>query len=365
MGFYNGQLHLKSDFNWPGSQTSYQTSNAVNGYGLYDMGGNVWQWVNDWYSNAYYSVSPSSNPTGPTTGDLMPDGKAYRGMRGGNWYNGAQYLGLSRISNRDPAYYRGPQDPNHPYYHVGFRVVLKSSSLVQAGATTTPVVSNLQFAEGPTADTSGNVFFSDITANTIYKWSSAGALTVFRTNSGGANGLAMDGRGNLIACEGTTGRVVSISPLGVVTVLASQYNGVRFNEPNDLWLDSKGGIYFTDPVFFGSQVQDGQHVYYINADRSTVTRVISDMVKPNGIVGTADGTTLYVSDYGAGATYKYTINSDGTLTGKMLFIAVGSDGMEIDSDGNVYLTSDDVLVYSSSGTKLETDRKSTRLNSSH
>ncbi|MEI6175759.1 MAG: DUF1566 domain-containing protein [Verrucomicrobiota bacterium] len=354
VGFYDGTLHAKSDFNWPGSQTTYQTSNAVNGFGLYDMGGNVWQWVNDWYANGYYSISPSSNPTGPATGDAMPDGNAYRGMRGGTWYNGALYLGLSRISNRDPGYYRGPQDPNHPYYHVGFRVALKSSSLVQAGATTTPVVSSLQFGEGPAADASGNVFFSDITANTIYKWSVAGTLSVFRTDSGGANGLAFDSSGNLIACEGTNGRVVSISPLGVVTVLASQYNGIRFNEPNDLWIDSKGGIYFTDPVFFGSQVQDTQAVYYISADRSGVTRVISDMVKPNGLVGSADGTTLYVSDYGAGNTYKYTINSDGSLTGKTLFVAVGSDGMETDSSGNIYLTTSDVLVYSSAGILLQT-----------
>ena len=354
VGFYDGTLHAKSDFNWPGSQSTYQTSNAVNGYGLYDMGGNVWQWVNDWYGNGYYSVSPSSNPTGPTTGDAMPDGKAYRGMRGGTWYNGAQYLGLSRISNRDPGYYRGPQDPNHPYYHVGFRVALKSGSLVQAGATITPVVGNLQFGEGPAADASGNVFFSDITANTIYKWSTAGVLTTFRTGSGGANGLAFDGYGNLIACEGTNGRIVSITPAGVVTVIAAQYNGKRFNEPNDLWIAPNGGIYFTDPVFFGTQVQDAQAVYYINPARTTVTRVIGDMVQPNGLVGTSDGTTLYVSDYGAGATYKYTINSDGSLTGKTLFVAVGSDGMEIDSSGNIYLTSSDVLVYSSAGTLLQT-----------
>ncbi|MFZ4620251.1 MAG: T9SS type A sorting domain-containing protein, partial [Bacteroidota bacterium] len=76
--------------------------------------------------------SPVDNPKGPVTGFIMPDGKPYRGMRGGNWYNGLVVSGVndghSRVSNRNPSYYRGPQDPNHPYYHLGFRVVRKYSS---------------------------------------------------------------------------------------------------------------------------------------------------------------------------------------------------------------------------------------------
>jgi sulfatase modifying factor 1 len=132
VGFYNGKLQIKSDFGWPGSQASYQTSNGANGYGLFDMAGNVWQWCNDWYGRDYYKISPAKDPTGPTIAEAspMPDGKPYRVLRGGNWFNGeADTLapevdnGHSRVSNRDPAYYRGPQDPNHPYYHVGFRVV--------------------------------------------------------------------------------------------------------------------------------------------------------------------------------------------------------------------------------------------------
>lgn len=128
-GFYDGTLRLKSDFNWPANATSYQTSDGMNGYGLYDMQGNVWEFVNDWYGQDYYSTSPYDNPTGPATGFIMPDGKAYRGIRGGNWYNGDMVYGIddghSRVSNRNPSYYRGPQDPNHPWYHVGFRVVRK------------------------------------------------------------------------------------------------------------------------------------------------------------------------------------------------------------------------------------------------
>jgi formylglycine-generating enzyme required for sulfatase activity len=125
-GFYDGSLHLKTDYNWPGSAPSYQTMNGANAFGLYDMAGNVWELVNDWYGQNYYSIGPYDNPKGPDAGFIMPDGKAYRGMRGGNWYNGYKTTsvndGHSRVSNRNPSYYRGPQDPNHPWYHVGFRV---------------------------------------------------------------------------------------------------------------------------------------------------------------------------------------------------------------------------------------------------
>lgn len=122
VGFFNGQFQRKADFGWPGSAESFQTVNGANGFGLYDMAGNVWQLVNDWYGREYYAYSPAANPVGPDRGSIMPDGKAYRGMRGGNWYNGEQ--GHSRVSNRNPSYFRGPQDPDHPYYHIGFRIAL-------------------------------------------------------------------------------------------------------------------------------------------------------------------------------------------------------------------------------------------------
>ncbi len=133
-GFYDGTLHLKSQYNWPGGAASYQTTNGANGYGLYDMAGNVWQLINDWYGTNYYSLSPYDNPKGPVydSASVMPDGKRYRGMRGGNWYNGdivnSVDDGHSRVSNRNPSYYRGPLDPNHPWYHVGFRVMKNISS---------------------------------------------------------------------------------------------------------------------------------------------------------------------------------------------------------------------------------------------
>ena len=137
VGFYDGNLKLKSEYNWPSGATSYQTSNSANGFGLFDMQGNVWEFLNDWYGNDYYSSSPYDNPTGPATGSIMPDGKPYRSMRGGNWYNGIDSNnvndGHSRVSNRDPSYFRGPQDPNHPWYHVGFRVARNYSPLTGIG----------------------------------------------------------------------------------------------------------------------------------------------------------------------------------------------------------------------------------------
>jgi len=129
VGFYDGALRLKSDYNWPGSTTNYQTTNGANAFGLYDMAGNVWELINDWYGQNYYSISPYDNPKGPEAGFIMPDGKPYHGMRGGNWYNGYTTTsvndGHSRVSNRNPSYYRGPQDPNHPWYHIGFRIARK------------------------------------------------------------------------------------------------------------------------------------------------------------------------------------------------------------------------------------------------
>ena len=145
VGFYDGTLKLKAVCGWPGSATIYMTSNGANNYGLYDMAGNVWQFVYDWYSRNYYSSSPYNSPQGPTTGDLMPDGKPYRGMRGGNWYNGDMISGVndghSRVSNRDPSYFRGPLDPNHPWYHVGFRVARNFSH--STGVATTNAKPNL------------------------------------------------------------------------------------------------------------------------------------------------------------------------------------------------------------------------------
>jgi gluconolactonase len=209
------------------------------------------------------------------------------------------------------------------------------------------------FTEGPATDANGNVYFSDINAGNIFKWSTDGSVTVFVEGLNTPNGLMFGEDGNLVACESGNGRLINIDSQGGITVLADQYNGIRFNEPNDLWIDALGGIYFTDPAYQYAVVQDGEHVYYLWPDRSKITRVISDMVRPNGLVGTADGTTLYVADHGAGQTFAYTINSDGTLFNKRLFVSTGSDGMTVDTAGNLYLTTpNQVQVYDAAGNQI-------------
>lgn len=230
-------------------------------------------------------------------------------------------------------------------------------SVVAAGAQVEKLAGGFEFTEGPAVDAKGNVFFSDIPNSRIHKWSLDGKLSTFRENSGGANGLFFDKDGNLLACEGENRRLVSISPQGKVTVLADKYNNKRYNKPNDLWIAPNGGVYFTDPAYGRRKEpleQDGEHVYYLSADRKRVIRVIDDMVRPNGLIGTGDGKVLYVADPGGKKTYVYSVNADGTLSNKKLFAPEGSDGMTLDNEGNVYLTTSAVSVYDSKGKKKET-----------
>jgi gluconolactonase len=229
-----------------------------------------------------------------------------------------------------------------------------AEELAAPGAKVEQLADGFAFTEGPACDAQGNIYFTDIPNSRIHKWSLDGKLSTFRENSGGANGLFFDRDGNLLACEGGNRRVTSIAPDGQVTVLADSYGGKKLNSPNDLWIDPKGGVYFSDPRY-GSQEgleQDGFHVYYLPPDRKTPLRVIDDLVKPNGVVGTADGKLLYVADAGDGKTYVYRIQEGGKLADPKLIAPIGSDGMTLDEQGNLYLTRNAVHVYSPDGKKL-------------
>jgi len=216
-----------------------------------------------------------------------------------------------------------------------------------------------KFTEGPASDAQGNVFFTDQPNGRILQWSTDGKLSTFMEPCGRSNGLCFDGRGNLWACADEKNELWCIDPSGGVSVVVKEYQGKLLNAPNDLWIRPDGGVYFTDPFYErsywnrGPREQDGECVYYLAPDRKTLVRVADDLVQPNGVIGTPDGKTLYVADIRAKKTYAYDVRPDGRLENKRLFCELGSDGMTIDSEGNVYLTGDGVTVFSPKGRKIE------------
>ena len=226
--------------------------------------------------------------------------------------------------------------------------------LVAPGARVEQLADGFGFVEGPAADPDGTLYFSDIPNGRIHRWTPAQGVTTFRDQSGGANGLRFDLDGNLVVCEMGNRRGTVIDPRGGTTVLAERFEDHRFNSPNDLWVDPKGGIYFSDPRYGATDDEEinGYHVYYITPDRNDVRRVADDLERPNGIIGTPDGGRVYIADHGAGRTYVYTPTSDGGLSDKRLFVAQGADGMTMDERGNVYLTGQDITVYSPDGTAV-------------
>lgn len=238
--------------------------------------------------------------------------------------------------------------------------VSSPADIVVTGAKVERVSDRFKFTEGPAVDKWGNVFFTDQPNNKIWKWSALdGQLTLFHIAPGRSNGLYFDREGNLLACADQDNELWVFDMQGGHRVLVTDYRGKKLNGPNDLWEDSQGGIYFTDPFYKrpywqrGPMEQDGQHVYYLSPDRQTVTRVIDDLVQPNGIVGTPDGKKLYVADIRDKKTYGYDITGQGILANKTLLAPMGSDGMTLDNQGNLYLTGHGVTVFNAAGEKIK------------
>ncbi|QSW88538.1 SMP-30/gluconolactonase/LRE family protein [Flavobacterium endoglycinae] len=234
----------------------------------------------------------------------------------------------------------------------------KSHDLIAKGALLTKLSDQFSFTEGPASDKKGNIYFTDQPNNRIMKWSVNGEVSVFMENAGRANGLYFDHKGNLLACADEKNELWKIDQNKNYTVILNNFEGKRLNGPNDLWVDPKGGIYFTDPFYqrdywtHTSKEIEKECVYYLSPDKSKVINVDNDLVKPNGIIGTSDGKTLYVADIEANKTYSYTIESNGSLGKKTLFTELGSDGMTIDESGNIYLTGKGVTIFNPQGEKI-------------
>lgn len=234
------------------------------------------------------------------------------------------------------------------------------SPVVADGASLQLVSSEFAFTEGPATDKKGNVFFTDQPNDRIWKYDTEGKLSIFMDKSGRSNGLYFDKKGHLWACADEKNELWEIDKNKNYKVWITNFEGKLLNGPNDLWIDAKGGIYFTDPFYKrsywenrGDKEQPQERVYYFSPDRSSVKVVADGFVRPNGIIGNTKTTTLYIADIGGSKTYSFRMNADGSLTDKTLFCEMGSDGMTLDEQGNLYITGKGVTVFDKTGKKIE------------
>lgn len=208
---------------------------------------------------------------------------------------------------------------------------------------------SLQFTEGPTYAADGNLYFTDIPADKIYRVDAKGELSTFLEPAGHCNGLMSVASGTIYACS-MDGRLIMIDPkTAKVTPLAEAYEGKRFNAPNDLVVDKTGGVYFTDPHFRAPEpLPQGVTAVYYCAKDGTVTRLIDDLKAPNGVILSPDEKTLYVIPSLQAEMWSYPVEGPGKLGQGKVFCTLqqpegqmgrGGDGLTVDSQGNLYITS--------------------------
>ena len=229
----------------------------------------------------------------------------------------------------------------------------------------TKVAGGFGFIEGPAADGQGNLYFSDIPNARIHKLDAQGKVTVFREKSNKSNGLMVDGKGRILACE-MDGAVVALSADGQGReVLADQHNGKPLNAPNDLVIDKNGGIYFTDPMY-GAKTplpQGKTCVYYLPKGGKPV-RLLDNLPNPNGVILSPDEKTLYVIPSSQRQMMAYPVEAPGKLGAGRVFCELaqrrpggnsGGDGLAVDVQGNLYITAETgVQVWSPAGKLLGT-----------
>lgn len=240
------------------------------------------------------------------------------------------------------------------------------NKLVAKKAKVKMIKTGFAFTEGPAVDKYGRVFFTDQPHDKIHIWDQKKGFSLYVEGSGRSNGLYFNAKEQLVACADEKNQLVYFDDQKKRVVIQENYDGKHLNAPNDLWIAPNGGIYFTDPYYHRSwwqadhnEIQDTRGVYYVN-NAGKMTRVVNDFKKPNGIIGTPDGKTLYVADIEDQKIWKYDIKNDGALANKTFFAPHGSDGMTIDDQGHVYLTYGKIWVYNKNGVlikEIETPEK--------
>ena len=201
-------------------------------------------------------------------------------------------------------------------------------------------------AEGPLWwHEGGYLLFSDIHNNRRMKWTAQDGVSLFLEPTNRANGLTRDPSGRLLACEHLTRRVTRMEPDGSITVVASNYRGRRLNRPNDVIVSSKGDIYFTDPGFPAPGMDlDWNGVYHVTPDLGTITLIVWDFSRPNGLALSPDESVLYINDTRRRHIRAFDLEANGMplIATDRVFCDLGGeregnpDGMKIDTEGNVY-----------------------------
>jgi gluconolactonase len=236
--------------------------------------------------------------------------------------------------------------------------------IVPRGSRMEKLAGGFQFTEGPVWHPDGYLLFSDPNANTIYRWSPEGTVSVFRTKSGysgfdigryrqpGSNGLTLDPDGLLTINEHGNRRVTRLERTGKITVLADRYEGKRLNSPNDLVYRSDGALFFTDPPFGLPETFEDpakelpfSGVYVLKNGRLKL--LTKELSGPNGIALSPDEKYLYVGnwDLARKVLMRYDVSIDGTLANGKVFYdftsdpePVALDGIKVDVEGNVYVS---------------------------
>lgn len=227
------------------------------------------------------------------------------------------------------------------------------ADLIDPAAELEQVAAGFEFVEGPIwHPAERHLTFSDIIGNTMYRWSEAEGLLVFRRPSQMANGNAYDRQGRILTCEHATSRVTRTDVDGLIDVLASHYDGKELNSPNDIVVTRAGSICFTDPMSGRSprwgvprpQELSFQGVYRLDPASHALTLLVDDFDKPNGLCFSVDETLLYINDTTRAHIRVFDVLPDGTLANGRLWaelepLGVGvADGMKCDAAGNIYCT---------------------------
>jgi len=234
------------------------------------------------------------------------------------------------------------------------------SRVVADGAALELVAEGYKFTEGPAVDSEGKIFFTDQPNDRIMVCDLDGKVSTWMRPAGRSNGLFFDRSGRLIACADEKNQLWAISEDKSYEVLADGFDGKRFNGPNDVWCHPSGDLYFTDPFYRRPYWNDEsrepempKRVYRRHHKTGKISIAADAFKQPNGIVGDPAGKVLYIADIGDKKTYRFRIDSNGELVERKLFCDMGSDGMTLDSAGNLYLTGKGVTVFSPSGKRID------------